>query len=244
VTGAGRGIGRAVAIALAAEGARVAVAARTLTEIEATASACVPTAVPIRFDIGDEKSCQFVVRECEALLGPIDILVNSAGIAASAKFTELDTATWQRILRVDLDGPFWLCRATVGGMVARRSGAVIMIASLASRVGFPYVAAYTAAKHGVLGLTRSLAAEYARSGVTFNCVCPHYVDTPMTSETIANIQKTTGRTHDHALSALLTPQGRLVRPDEIAALCVLLASPAGRGINGQAINIDGGLVQS
>lgn len=119
-----------------------------------------------------------------------------------------------------------------------------MIASTAAKVGNPYVAAYTAAKHGLLGLTRSLAAEYAKSGVTFNCVCPAYVDTPMTQQTIARIVERTGRSAAQAKTALLNPQGRLIDPDEVAAVCVLLASADGRSINGQAINVDGGLVQS
>jgi NAD(P)-dependent dehydrogenase (short-subunit alcohol dehydrogenase family) len=129
-------------------------------------------------------------------------------------------------------------------MLERGSGAVISVASSAAKLGFPYVTAYTAAKHALLGLTRALAAEHALSGVTFNCVCPYYVDTPMTQATLDNIVARTGRTHDDARAALLNPQGRLTSPAEIAAVCVLLASPAGRGITGQGINVDGGLCAS
>lgn len=244
VTGGGRGIGRAIALAFAREGARVAVAARTVAEVEAVARECGRSSVALTLDVGEEDSCVAAVRACRDQLGPIEILVNAAGIASSQRFVDLDTATWTRTLRVDLDGPFWLTRAAVGDMLGRRNGAVIMIGSVSSRLGLPYVAAYTAAKHGLLGLTRALAAEYAASGVTFNCICPYFVDTPMTAATIENIVKRTGRTAEQALAHLVTPQGRLVRPDEVAALCVLLSSDEGRSINGQAINLDGGRVQS
>lgn len=244
VAGASRGIGRAVALRFASEGARVAVAARSADELAAVARACGPGSLALHLDVAQERSCEDAVHECERSLGPIDALVVSSGIATSSKFTDIDTDTWHRILRVDLDGPFWLTRAALPGMLVRRSGAVIMIASTAAKAGAPYVAAYTAAKHALLGMTRSLAAEYAKSGLTFNCVCPSYVDTPMTEETIARIVERTGRTPEQARAALLNPQGRLIAPDEIAAVCVLLASEEGRAMNGQAINIDGGQLQS
>jgi NAD(P)-dependent dehydrogenase (short-subunit alcohol dehydrogenase family) len=243
VTGGGRGIGREIAMAFAREGARVAVAARSVDEIGAVAAECGGGAVAIPVDVTDEAACAAAVARAERELGGLDVLVNNAGVAASHKFTDVDTATWRRILAVDLDGPFFLTRAAVPGMLARGSGAVVMVASIASKLGAPYVSAYTAAKHGLLGLTRALAAEYARRGLTFNCVCPAYVDTPMTEASVANIMARTGRTREEALRPLLTPQGRLVAPAEVAAVCVLLASDAGRGINGAAINVDGGLVQ-
>jgi meso-butanediol dehydrogenase / (S,S)-butanediol dehydrogenase / diacetyl reductase len=243
VTGGGRGIGREIALTFAREGARVAVAARTVAEIEAVAADCGAGAIAVPLDVTDEAACAAAVERVERELGGLDVLVNNAGAAASHKFTELDTGTWRRILAVDLDGPFFLTRAAVPGMLARGSGAVIAVASIASKLGAPYISAYTAAKHGLLGLMRALAAEYARRGLTFNCVCPGYVDTPMTAASIENIMVRTGRTREQALEPLLTPQGRLVRPDEIAAVCLLLASDAGRGINGAAINVDGGLVQ-
>jgi NAD(P)-dependent dehydrogenase (short-subunit alcohol dehydrogenase family) len=244
VTGGSQGIGRAVALAMAAEGARVAVAARTVPALDEVAAHCGHDAVALALDVTDEHACGAAVTRAEEELGRIDILVNSAGVAESSPFLSTDTGTWRRIMAVDLDGPFWLIRATLPGMLERGTGAVVSIASLAARAGYPYVAAYTAAKHGLLGLTRSLAAEYARRGVTFNCVCPWYVDTPMTEAAVANIVAATGRTEEQARRHLRTPQGRLVRPDEVAEVCVLLASDAGRGINGQAINVDGGQLQS
>ncbi len=242
VTGGGRGIGRSLALAFARAGARVAVAARTQSEIAAVAREC--GGLPIHLDVTEEPACAEAVARVEREFGRLDILVNNAGVATSHKFTELDTASWRRILAVDLDGPFFLTRAAVPGMLQRGSGAVIAIASIASRTGAPYIAAYTAAKHGLLGLMRSLAAEYAARGITFNCVCPAYVDTAMTQATVDTIVAKTGRSRDEALQPLLTPQRRLVSPEEVAAVCLLLASDAGRGINGQAINVDGGLVQS
>ena len=243
VTGGGRGIGREIAIAFAREGARVAVAARTAAEIEAVAAECGGGAVAIPLDVTDERACAAAVERAERELGGLDVLVNNAGIATSHKFTDVDTATWRRIMAVDLDGPFFLTRAAVPGMVRRGSGAVIAVASISSKIGAPYVSAYTAAKHGLLGLMRALAAEYASRGLTFNCVCPGYVDTPMTEASVANIMARTGRTREQALAPLLTPQGRLVAPAEVAAVCVLLASDAGRGINGASVNVDGGQVQ-
>lgn len=243
ITGGGRGIGRAVALAFAREGARVGVAARTLPELEAVARECGGGAVAVPLDVTDEAACAAAVQRVERELGGLDVLVNNAGIAASHKFTELDTATWRRIMAVDLDGPYFMTRAAVPGMLARGAGAVIAIASISSKIGAPYISAYTAAKHGLLGLMRALSAEYAGRGLTFNCVCPGYVDTPMTESSIANIMARTGRSREDAIRPLLTPQGRLVAPKDVAAVCVLLASDAGRGINGAAINVDGGQVQ-
>lgn len=245
ITGGGRGIGRAIALAFVGEGASVAVAARTVQEIEAVATECrqFGDAFAIPLDVTDGSSCQRAVSACLERWGHLDILVNNAGIATSSKFVEIDDASWERTLAVDLTGPFYLMRAAIPHMLERGTGAVIAINSIAGKQGAPYIAAYCAAKHGLVGLMRSLSAEFARSGVTFNCICPAYVDTPMTQEAIQNIVQATGRTRERALSALLTPQGRLIQPEEIAALCVLLAGPEGRSINGQAINIDGGQVQ-
>ncbi len=244
VTGGGRGIGRAVALAFSREGARVGVAARTPGEIEAVAAECGGDSMAIPLDVTDEGACELAVQTMRDRLGRLDVLVNNAGIASSHKFTDLDTATWRRILAVDLDGPFYLTRAAVPLMLEQGEGAVISIASVAAKVGMPYVAAYTAAKHGLLGLMRSLAADYARRGITFNCVCPGYVDTPMTQATVAKIMSRTGRSQEEAVKPLLTPQGRLVTSEEVAQVCLLLASRMGRGITGQAINVDGGANQA
>jgi NAD(P)-dependent dehydrogenase (short-subunit alcohol dehydrogenase family) len=244
VSGGGRGIGKAIALAFAAEGATVAVAARTRPELDEVAAACGPRAIALTLDVSDPAACQSSVARCESEWGKLDVLVNNAGIASSHKFTDLDAETWERTLAVNLSGPFHLTQAALPGMLERGSGSVIAIASILSKVGRPYTAAYAAAKHGLLGMMRACASEYSRRGVTFNCVCPGFVDTPMTEQTIANIMAKTGRSREDATSPLFTPQGRLVQPDEVAAVCVLLASPAGRGITGQAINVDGGDIQS
>jgi NAD(P)-dependent dehydrogenase (short-subunit alcohol dehydrogenase family) len=244
VTGGGRGIGRAIALAFAREGARVAIAARTRSEIEAVARECGEASVPIELDVTDRSACDRGVEECERRWGALDVLVNNAGVGAGRKFLDIDEAAWRRTLDVDLTSAFRLTAAALPKMLERHSGSVISIASVAGKIGAAYAVDYTAAKHGLVGLMRALAVEYARSGVTFNCVCPGYVDTPMTQQTIENIVAKTGRSREDAVKPLLTPQGRLVTPEEIAAVCVYLASDAARGITGQAINVDGGGVQS
>jgi NAD(P)-dependent dehydrogenase (short-subunit alcohol dehydrogenase family) len=245
ITGAGRGIGRAIALAIASQGGNLALAARTESELEAVADAAgrysVRTLV-LPLDVRDAEATCRAVDAAVTGFGRIDILVNNAGVADSRKFLELDDAFWDRIMDVNVKGPLHLTRAVLPAMLSRGDGTVIFVASIAGKIGGAYISAYSASKHAVLGLMRSLAAEYARSGVTFNAVCPAYVDTPMTERSVEGIMQKTGRSREQALQALYTPQGRLVRPEEVAAVCLLLASDAGRGINGQAINVDGGQV--
>jgi 3-hydroxybutyrate dehydrogenase len=239
VSGGGAGIGRAVALALAAAGARVAVGARDVARAQEVAERCGGSSLAVPLDVTDEASCRDAVARLE-----VEILVNNAGVASSSKFTDLDDATWRHTLEVNLTGAFRLTRAALPGMLARGRGRVVSIASTAGHVGHPYVAAYTASKHALVGLSRSLAAEYAKSGVTFNCVCPGYVDTPMTERTVENIAARTGRSPEDAQRALHTPQGRLIDPQEVADLCVYLASDAAASVTGQAIVLDGGAVQA
>lgn len=237
VTGGSQGIGLAVAQQLAARGATVAVASRSVQTVGNDFPA-------YRVDVSDESACRTVIADCEKDLGRLDVLVNAAGIAESYKFLATTTEIWRRHMAVDVEGPMWLTQAALAGMLERGSGRVISVASLAARIGLPYVSAYTAAKHALVGLTRSLAAEFARSGVTFNCVCPFYVDTPMTAATVDNIVARTGMTRESALTHLLSPQGRLIDPAEVAQLCAYLASDAAYSITGQAWNLDGGFHQS
>jgi NAD(P)-dependent dehydrogenase (short-subunit alcohol dehydrogenase family) len=240
VSGARQGIGAAIVQAFIAEGARVAALVRTRDQAAEVEPLLATVGICVYADITDEAACRQAVRECDERLGACDVLVNAAGIAASAKFVDTDAETWRRVIATDLDGPYHLTRCALPAMLARGSGAVISIASTAGLKGAPYIAAYTAAKHGLVGLTRALAAEYASSGVTFNCVCPGYVDTPMTERTIENIMQKTGRSRDVALKALLVTQGgRLIPPEEVAAVCLMLASDAGRSINGEAIAVEG-----
>lgn len=240
VSGARQGIGAAVVRAFIGEGARVAALLRTPDQAPEVENWLASAGICVFADVTDEAACRAAVRECEERLGTCNVLVNAAGIAVSRKFLDTDVDTWRKVIATDLDGPYHLTRAALPPMLVRGSGAVISIASTAGLRGGPYIAAYTAAKHGLVGLTRALAAEYASSGVTFNCVCPAYVDTPMTRQTIENISLKTGRSPDAALQALLITQGRLITPDEVAATCLMLASDAGRSINGEAIVMDGG----
>jgi NAD(P)-dependent dehydrogenase (short-subunit alcohol dehydrogenase family) len=245
VTGGGRGIGRAIALALARHGADVAVAARTRRQIEAVAVEIREggrRSLPIVCDVGHAADVERLTRIAESELGPIGIAVNGAGVAVSAKFVDTDDLLWEHHLRVNLTGTFLVCRALLPGMIQRRSGRIINIASTSGKVGFMYVAAYCASKHGVVGMTRALALEVARHGITVNAICPGFTDTDLTAQSVENIVGKTGMTPEDAVRSLAatSPQHRLIEPAEVAALAVMLASEEARGINGQAINLDGG----
>jgi NAD(P)-dependent dehydrogenase (short-subunit alcohol dehydrogenase family) len=240
ITGAGRGIGRAIALRLSREGARVALVARTRSALEAVAAECHTDSLVLPFDVGDGAACAEAVSACESHFGQIDCVVACAGLARSQSFLRTDDELWYSTMRLNVDSAFWLIRAALPSMLERGSGSVITIGSTMSLGGSPYTSAYTASKHALLGLTRSLAAEFAGSGVTFNCVCPAYTATPMTEATIENIVARTGRTREEALAAILPPSGRLVEPEEVAAVCALLASGAVPSLSGEAIVIDGG----
>ena len=249
ITGGGRGIGRAIAIAFAREGASIVVTARTLEQVEDVA-----TEIREQSDV-DALAVECDVRNAEWVLdafaatrerfgrGP-DIVVNNAGVAQSELFIKTDEPFWELHLNTNLGGTFRCTHAALPEMIERGWGRIINIASIAGKTGAPYVSAYAASKHGVLGLTRSLALEVARQGITVNAICPGYVDTEMTSRGIENIVAKTGKSAGQALKMLesMSPQNRLVTAEEVAALAVLLASEDGRGINGQAINVDGGSV--
>lgn len=249
VTGAGRGIGRAIALALAGAGADVGVTARTPSDLESLASEiqamgmrCFITAC----DVTDAWQVTEMASRLTRDLGGVDILVNNAGSAESHKFLDHPDELWHRMLAANLTSVYYVTKAFLPSMMEQGSGRIINIASTAARVGDKYVAAYTAAKHGVLGLTRSLAAELIEYNITVNAVCPGFVDTPMTQASISNIVRRTGMSEGEARVALekTNPQGRLITPYEVASVVLFLAQESSKGITGQAINVDGGGVMS
>jgi NAD(P)-dependent dehydrogenase (short-subunit alcohol dehydrogenase family) len=245
VTGGGRGIGREVALALAAEGARVAVTARTAGEIDAVVAEIRDAngeAVALTLDVSDPAAVRDVFGRVRERLGHVDVLVNNAGVALSALLWKTDDDAWRTQIDTNLAGTFYCMREALGPMVERRWGRVINVASIAGKVGAPYIGVYAASKHGVIGLTRSAALEVATYGVTVNAICPGYVDTPMTDGSVERIVEKTGMDADQARQRLesASPQNRLIAPEEIAYLTVVLARDEAHGINGQAINLDGG----
>jgi NAD(P)-dependent dehydrogenase (short-subunit alcohol dehydrogenase family) len=245
VTGAGRGVGRAIALRFAHDGYAVAAAGRTEAILRAVADEITArggAALPLACDVTDRQSVGRAAAEAAERLGAVDVLVNNAGAAGSAPFAAMDDALWDRLLAVNLHGTYFCMRAMLPSMFGRGRGRVINVASIAGKTGFPYTSAYCAAKHAVVGLTRAVALEAAGKGVTVNAICPGWLDTDMTRESIARICEKTGRTPEAARAALeqMNPQRRLIAPEEVAALAAFLASPEAGGINGQALNIDGG----
>jgi NAD(P)-dependent dehydrogenase (short-subunit alcohol dehydrogenase family) len=244
VTGAGRGIGRAVAVRLSKEGHRVVLTARNRAELEETSSCCPGETLVQPADITSPGAVERLFSEVESRWGRVDILIASAGAGSSASIARTTDEQWQRMLDLNLTAPFRCIRRAVPGMVERGYGRIVVVASVAAKRGEPYVSAYTASKHGILGVVRSAAAELATTGVTVNAVCPGYVDTPMTEQTIADISNRTGRSREEARAILAAkqPNGRLVSVEEVAeAVWFCVANGA---VTGQGINIDGGGVQS
>ena len=247
VTGAGRGIGEASALALARAGADVIVCSRTAAEIEVVAEkirALGRKAVAATCDVTAPAEIKLMADNVASQIGPVEILVNNAGLGSSHRFVDHPDELWHQMLAINLTSVYYVTKTFVPKMVEMRRGRIVNIASTASKVGSKYIAAYTAAKHGVLGLTRALAVELVTYNITVNAICPGYVNTPMTDNNISKIVGKTGLTEDEARKTLekLNPQNRMIESEEVAAMVVMLASDIALGINGQAINIDGGAV--
>jgi NAD(P)-dependent dehydrogenase (short-subunit alcohol dehydrogenase family) len=244
VTGAGRGIGRTVAVRLSQARYRVALTARSEHELKQTEAACPEPCLLIPGDATDAAFVESCFGHVEAGWGPVSVLVASAGAGMAAPLTRTTDEQWHQMLDLNLTAPFRFIRRAVPAMTAAGYGRIVVIASVAAKHGEPYIAAYAASKHGVLGLVRAAAVELARTGVTVNAVCPGFVDTPMTERTVQGIVDSTGRTPEQARAALISKQpiNRLVATDEVADAVLLCV---GNGaITGQGINVDGGAVQS
>lgn len=249
VTGAGRGIGRSIALAFAEAGADVAITARTASDLDALAAeirAIGRICIPVACDVTDPDGVERMAVAVTEGLGGVSILVNNAGNAESHPFPNHPDELWHRMLAVNLTSVYYVTKAFAPTLIRAGEGRIINIASVAARVGARYVAAYTAAKHGVLGLTRVLAVELMTHNITVNAICPGFVDTPMTEASIANIMQRTGKDEAEAKAALerMSPQNRLIAPEEVAAVALFLAQESSKGITGQAINVDGGGVRA
>jgi len=244
ITGGGRGIGAAIARALAEQGARITLMGRTRAtlEDEAVLLRALTEVHCETVDVADPAAVESAFANAAIALGPVAILVNNAGQAASAPFSRTDLALWNQMLAVNLTGTYLGIRAALPGMVDLGWGRIVNIASTASLRGYAYVSAYCAAKHAVLGLTRSLALELAKKPVTVNAVCPGYTATDIVRDTLANIQAKTGRSAAEAEAELVrhNPQGRLVQPAEVANAVLWLCQPGSEAVSGQAISVSGG----
>jgi NAD(P)-dependent dehydrogenase (short-subunit alcohol dehydrogenase family) len=219
ITGGGTGIGAAIARAFAAEGAKLTLVGRRREKLEEVASGLGANIFIAPADVTDRAQVDAAFAQARGANGPITILVNNAGAAAGVSFARVTEALWRDMLAVNLDGMFHCCQAALADLLAAERGRIVTVASMAGLHGFAYAAPYIAAKHGAIGLTRALAAEYARTPLTVNAVCPGFVDSEMTIASVANITAKTGRSAEDARADLarLNPSGRLITPDEVAA---------------------------
>jgi len=240
ITGGGTGIGAAAAEHLHAAGAKVSLLGRRLEPLQKIAGRLSGYAVSCDVTVPEEIAKAF--EEARTLNGPFDLLIVNAGIAESAPFHKMRRESWDRIIGTNLTAAFECSRAAIGDLLQSDNGRLVFVASVASLRGVPYAAHYAASKHGLLGLMRSLAAEYAKTNLTVNAVCPGYVDTPMTDQSVARVSEITGRSEDQARSAItdMNASGRLVDPQAIGNVIAMLCLPLSRDINGAAITIDGG----
>lgn len=249
ITGGGRGIGAAVAHLLAAEGASVVVSARSQDQVDTVAHELTGQghqAGAVVCDVTRPDDVEKLARESTRILGGVDILVNNAGIATSAPLKAVTLEEWNRIFAVNATGTFLCTQAFMPGMLDSGWGRVVNIASVAGKMGAPYISTYAASKHAVVGFTRALGVEVAAKGVTVNAVCPGYVATEMVEESVTRITEKTGLAEEKARASLekMSPQKRVYEPEEVAYQVLVLCDPRAAGVNGQAVVLDGGAVQS
>jgi len=246
VTGASRGIGAAIAAALAADGARVSLIGRDAARLEQVARDLGGSdhAAQLVADVTEAASVREAFAAARRQFGPVHILVNNAGQAASATFANTDEALWNRLLGVNLTGTYLCTREAVPDMLKAGFGRIVNVASIAGLRGAAYISAYAASKHAVIGLTRSLALEYATRNITVNAICPGYTDTDIVRQAVSNIRAKTGRSEAEALAALTAtnPQRRLIAPAEVSNAALWLCRPGTESVTGQSIVLAGGEV--
>ncbi len=247
ITGGSGGLGAQLAQAFAAQGCRVALAARNQAKLNAIAEKIALNGgqvLALPCDVTRREQVKRLDGEIRKAWGSVQILINNAGMARAVNFSDMPDDLWDETLAVNLTGAYNSCKVFLPAMIDRKWGRIINIASTAAKVGYPHVTAYTASKHGLLGLTRALALETARLGVTVNAICPGYVDDERTHENAKIMAEKTGKNVDEILElfAASAPQNRLIAPVEVASLAVLIASEKLGAMTGQAINVDGGAV--
>jgi len=240
ITGGGTGIGAAIARKLASEGARVTVIGRRLAKLEEIAHAV--GACAIAADVTDDDQLKDAFANARERQGPISILVNNAGIAPSSPFAKVSAKEWRQVMAVNCDAVFASCQLALPDLLEAEHGRIVTIASTAGLKGYAYTAPYVASKHAVVGLMRAIAAEFVRTSLTANAVCPGFTDTAIVAEAAERICGTTGRSEADARAALVrfNPQNRLIAPEEVAEAVLFLCLPTAQGITGRALPVDGG----